>query len=70
MNKNLLLGMRCPKCKSEEPFIITASATIWVYDDGTGDVDDMEWDEENHCRCVNCKYLGGVGDFVEEGSDE
>jgi len=62
-NTNCLAGMRCPECKSEEPFLIETKAIMTVYDSGTESLGDTEWDEDSYCECVKCRYSGKVFQF-------
>jgi len=65
-NNNCLEGMRCPKCKSHQPFRIAVTATSLVFDDGTDAFDDVDWDDESWCMCAECKYQGHVKDFKQK----
>jgi hypothetical protein len=69
-NENCLAGMRCPECKSDGPFQIAGTATFLVFDDGTDDYFDPEWDAESACQCRECKHIGTVKDFQIEDEDE
>jgi hypothetical protein len=62
-NENCLEGMRCPKCKALEPFDISVLCTAKVFDDGTEETHDMEWDDTNACSCPACGFQGLVRDF-------
>jgi hypothetical protein len=62
-NTNCLHGMRCPKCKSLEPFAIGITTTVRVFDDGTDDqLSDTHWDEHSYCECAGCLFAGTVKD--------
>jgi DNA-directed RNA polymerase subunit RPC12/RpoP len=65
-NVNCLEGMACPKCGSEEPFYISATATFLVYDDGTVSHAEVEWEQEASIKCDSCGHLGVVADFQKE----
>jgi hypothetical protein len=68
-NSNVLEGMVCPACKSEEPFIIgmTITAFVEVSDDGFDyaemDMAQSEWEGPDFCACVACNWEGTVHDF-------
>ncbi len=62
-NENCLEGMACPKCKGEEPFKIVVTTWMVVYDNGTDEHEDTEWDDDSPCVCVECGYAGKVKDF-------
>lgn len=62
-NKNVLEGMACPRCRSEEPFKIEMVATILARDDGTDADGDTIWDDDSPCSCVGCGFDGKVQDF-------
>lgn len=64
-NNNCLAGIKCPKCNSEGPFFIIATAVFEVHDDGTESYSDVDWDGKSHCRCRECDYAAAVGDFRE-----
>lgn len=62
-NTNCLLGMKCPECGQEKSFDIVATAVFTVYDDGTDDARNVEWDDSAYCYCTECNYEGNVGGF-------
>jgi hypothetical protein len=62
-NNNCLEGKACPKCGSLEPFYITAQTLVTVFDDGTGDTQDFEWDDNSYCSCQACGFSGVLKDF-------
>lgn len=66
-NENCLEGMRCPKCKSIEPFNIRVTCTSKVYDNGTEEEYDFEWGPSSKCACDNCGHAGKVKDFYYSG---
>lgn len=65
-NTNCLEGLACPKCGSEGPFYIMAMALFMVYDSGTEDYQDVDWDDESYCRCHGCGFAGTVLNFDKE----
>lgn len=62
-NTNCLAGLKCPKCGQEDMLKITGVTTFEVTDDGTGDHDDVEWDDDSPCSCPGCEYTGKLRDF-------
>ena len=62
-NTNCLEGMKCPQCASFEPFKIEVKTIVKVFDDGTGDHGDTEWDDDSYCECCNCHLCGTVAQF-------
>lgn len=64
MNTNVLAGIKCPQCGSEEQFRIEAKAMFDVTDDGTEQLNGaVEWDDGNYCECYVCSHYGTVKDF-------
>jgi hypothetical protein len=64
-NKNILSDMRCPKCKSYEPFRIEIKTLATVWDSGTDIDGDNEWNNASYCECLVCYHYGVVSDFDE-----
>ena len=62
-NDNCLLDIQCPNCGSLEPFRILGYAVFLVYDEGTSEFSDADWDDEASITCVACRHHGKVGDF-------
>jgi hypothetical protein len=58
--------MSCPQCKSKEPFKISVTADATVYDDGTEDFENVEWENNAPCSCMTCHYGGPVDDFTNK----
>jgi hypothetical protein len=69
-NTNCLEGMACPKCGSEGPFKIECKTYFEVYDSGTGDHEDVVWDEDSLIECMECHHDGTVFDFRMGEDDE
>ena len=69
-NTNTLEGFKCPKCGSLQPFWIDASSVFEVWDDGTAEHQDVQWNDESGCRCWECSHAGSVKDFNKGGKDE
>ena len=67
-NTECLEGIRCPHCKSLEPFDISCKGWMIVFDDpeqGDHRPRDPEWDEDSRCLCLECHHLGKVKDFKQ-----
>jgi hypothetical protein len=49
MNENCLRGMKCPKCKSYEPFTIAVRSRVRVFDDGSETIhpEVVDWNEDS-----------------------
>jgi len=62
-NTNCLEGFRCPKCGNNRQFKIEGTAMFDVFDDGTSDFGDVEWNRMNRCVCASCDKSGTVRDF-------
>jgi len=65
-NNNCLDGIWCSECGSEEPFSIYARAQFVVYDEGTDEFTNVEWDDESVCVCLKCKNTGVVKNFKRD----
>ena len=50
-NENCLEGMRCPKCGQADHFNFAVRAYAEVTDEGTGDIDDIEWNDDSPAGC-------------------
>ena len=64
-NTNCLDGMQCPKCTSFEPFKIEVKTIMKVFDSGTDDHGDTQWDADSYCECDKCGFSAIVADFSE-----
>jgi hypothetical protein len=64
-NNNVLAGMACPKCGSEEPISIEITMMVQYWDDGSDDYQgDMCWADTSYCQCDECYHHGTVADFT------
>ena len=61
-NTNCLEGIKCPKCASLEPFRLSATTIVKVYDEGTDRTEDFDWDG-NFCECGQCGYSSELWEF-------
>lgn len=62
-NSNCLEGLRCPDCGNDSRFYIAGTALFEVFDDGTGDVEQIDWEDDSNCLCPNCQKSGKVSEF-------
>jgi hypothetical protein len=62
-NQNCLAGIRCPKCKQEDEFLIEATQMMRVHDDGCEGHGDIEWDDNSYCCCSECDHDGELREF-------
>ena len=62
-NTNFLEGMQCPECKSFEPFTIEVKTVMQVFDSGTDDHGDTQWDDDSYCQCCTCGFCATVAVF-------
>ncbi|MHB8408285.1 MAG: hypothetical protein ACYDHY_09405 [Acidiferrobacterales bacterium] len=62
-NRNCLEGMACPECGSGQPFRITVSTTVEMWDNGTESHGDVEYYDDAYCQCVMCSHSGKVVNF-------
>lgn len=72
MNTNCLKGMRCPNptCNSEGPFSVIGTAAFVVHDEGTESHGDVEWQDEDICKCLSCDHTGTVLDYLRMKKSE
>lgn len=63
MNTNCLEGMCCPECGQAESFRIQAQSLFTMFDNGTEDYADVEYDDGSYCECTGCDHTGIVDDF-------
>jgi hypothetical protein len=64
-NENCLVGMQCPKCEQCESFGISVRTIVEMFDNGSGDHQDLEYDDDDWAECTSCNYEGTVGTFKE-----
>lgn len=68
-NDNCLLDMGCPECGNRDNFHIDFTGTANVFDDGSDDEGDHEWEGRSPCRC-DCGHTGTVLGFTFNGLDD
>jgi len=69
-NKNCLGGMKCvnPKCGDPYgPFEIQCTTVFEVFDDGTEDHQDVEWEDKSWAMCMQCQTESTVGGLRKAG---
>ncbi len=64
-NTNNLVGIRCPKCGSYEPFTITFGVAYTVYDNMRPTQDGHLWPLDADIKCAPCGHTGIVGEFQQ-----
>ncbi len=66
-NTNCLQGMKCPRCGRYGPFLIKATTSWRVTDEGAEIAPDCDWGEDSMCMCLGyeCGHSGPVRDFME-----
>ena len=64
-NNNCLEGMKCSNCGYEDNFLIRGTATFDVYDSGSSEFTELEWERDSFCKCRSCNYHGLVREFME-----
>lgn len=70
-NDNVLAGIRCPNCNSEESFTIVGTATfLHVTDDGCDEFEEMSWDAESDITCNECSHNGIIEEFSSYEDDD
>lgn len=69
-SRNCLEGFECPKCGSREPFYITVTCSMEVYDDGTENYSYVEWSDESGCVCRECEHSATVAHFTNGLKEE
>ena len=67
---NYILGYKCPKCESVEPFYIEVITLATVWQDGTEETHGFSWDENSFCECVECNHTGRVEDFHVQNTED
>ncbi len=68
-NKNCLEDIACPKCGYRDRFIIQATSSFIMQDEGTSEFGDVEYDDNNYIACDSCGQDGKVSEFKIEGLD-
>jgi hypothetical protein len=69
-NSNCLRNIACPHCGNRESFEIEARANFIVYDDGTSEFGDVEYDPQSRAACRSCGKTGRLERFTIPKLDE
>ena len=70
LRENCLEDMGCPQCGQRDCLKIEMSSRFELFDNGTGDNEDTEWDEHSPCQCPECLHEGTAGAFTHKGLDK
>ena len=64
-NEGCLAGLKCPECGYEDHMYITGDAEFTVFDDGTDDHHDVEWNGMSWVKCGDgeCGHCGQLWEF-------
>jgi len=62
-NENCLEGRQCPECGSYGPFCIVVMGWATLYDDGTDEIRNVEYDDGSEAECPSCHYASRWSDF-------
>jgi hypothetical protein len=62
-NENCLRGLKCPKCKKHDQFVIAVTTAVVMSDDGCDDPGDMDWGALDSITCTHCDHHGRVWEF-------
>lgn len=66
VNTKCLDGMKCPKCGYIDSFVISSTCYATWEDDGSGDYEEIDFDNNSWCLCSECGYSEEVWHFIEE----
>jgi hypothetical protein len=64
-NSNCLRGKKCPKCGSYGPFDAVGVAVFTIYDSGTDEFRNVDFDGNSQAYCRACNFNGKWSDFDE-----
>jgi hypothetical protein len=62
-NENCLQGIECPECGQFEDFHVKVETFMSMQDSGSGEHEDVEWDESSEIRCDGCGHCATVAEF-------
>jgi hypothetical protein len=60
----------CPECGDRDAISIEGKSWFEIYHDGTGEHEDIEWDNDSGCKCRSCDHVAKLRDFTFEGLDD
>lgn len=69
-NTNCLEGFQCPQCGAFEPIHIECTTTFLMWDAGSDEHTDVNWEEHSACQCGSCDHAGTVSDFRSAADDD
>lgn len=69
-NENCLQGYACPKCGNHETLWVEATTMIELSDMGTGDHEDIVWDDKSQMECRLCNTGGSAGVFAFDSPEK
>ena len=66
-NCNCIVGMQCPnpKCEKAEGFRIMVTTPMEMFDNGSGENTDIEYEDDAWAECMECYHNTTVGDLRE-----
>lgn len=62
-NSNCLEGYECPNCGWNDQLNIWVTTKIEMFDRGSGDHEDLDYDDNSHAECPNCGHGGALSLF-------
>jgi hypothetical protein len=68
-NHNCLKDIGCPLCGSRSPFLIAATSSFTMHDDGASEFGDLEYESATPTACRSCGNTGTLADFFIPGLD-
>lgn len=63
-NTNCLRDMACFQCGNRESFSIIAKSNFIIFDDGTSEFGDVEYEADALMACRGCGKTGILNDFI------
>lgn len=68
-NHNCLRDIACGNCGSRGGFLISGEAVFAMFDDGTSEFEDVQYESCSRAACRGCGRVGTVEDFTIRGLD-
>lgn len=65
-NDNCLENLACPECGEHESLMIQVTTWVEMQDRGSGDHEDLEWDDNSLIRCPSCYHEAAAKSFMFE----
>jgi hypothetical protein len=63
-NTNCLEGKRCPECLKADRFRVSVRTRVNLYDDGSEEMGDIDYDAGDWVRCEACDWEGTFGELT------